>query len=71
MWNPTLFAVYNNRLDVVKYLVNESSLHINKNLCLTLNQFKSEKSCLPDNDIASERCLSLLISIANKNVDML
>lgn len=71
MWNPTLFAVYNNRLDVVKYLVNESSLYINKHLCLTLNPFLNEKSFLPDNDVTNERCLSLLISIANKNIDML
>jgi hypothetical protein len=38
MWNPGLFAIYNNQIEIVKFLLNEPQI-TNKALCLSTNEF--------------------------------
>lgn len=69
MWNPVLFAVYNNKLDVVKFLLLDIT-GINKYLCLSQNEFQSEKQTVCENQTLEGSSLALMISISNKNVEM-
>eukprot|EP00347_Sterkiella_histriomuscorum_P022846 403336932 len=73
MWNPVIFAVFSNQLQMVKFLLSqyESSPKLNLFLSLTLNVFQKERQSLPDKSTSFNESLSLIIAISNRNVEML
>ena len=72
MWNPVLFAIYNNQLEVVKFLMSmDKPYTLNKKLVLYQSPFQQEDSHLPELESKEHQCLALLIAVSNKRVDIL